>query len=213
MTKLESRYYHKLPVDAAHIDRLLSGKKSVFISGAYYSQLCKAEISEGEVRLFTKNFIKKFDQEKKLIAASHFVVAVYKTATCSFIIGDVADCIDLLNRLFNETGETVSPTMYKNAKLLFIMAHVEWNKFQLIPSLIPSLTNFLKKSNQYGYMEEVILKHFNKLSKPMNKKERRLWLEPFKKIIEELSKNPETRSSVELVPYTIWFDRIGLKIK
>lgn len=207
MTKLESKYYHKLPVDANHIDRLLSSKKSVFISGAYYAQLHKNEIPPEQVRLFTKKFINRFAQEKKLITASHFASAVFKTATCSFLIGDVDDCIDLLNRMFNETDETASPIMYKNAKLLFILAHLEWNKFQLIPSLIPSVTNYLKKSEQYGHVEQLILKHFNQFTKPMNKRELRLWFIAFKELLQSLSSNPEARTVLELMPYNMWVNR------
>lgn len=212
MAKLESRYYHRLPVDAGHIDRLLSSKRSVFISGAYYAQLCKNEISARQVRPFTKGFIKNFAQEKKLITASHFVAAVYKTAACCLMIGDVADCIDLLNLLFNQPGETSSPAAYKNARLLFVMAHVEWNKFQLIPSLLPSITNYLKKSEQYGYAEERMLKHFGKLTKPMSKKELRTWLESFKDIIEQLLQDSETRLAVELVPYHVWINRVAASL-
>lgn len=206
MIKLESRFYHKLPVDASHIDRLLNDKKSIFISGAYYAQLCKNEISPEQVRIFTKKFIKKFDQERKLITASHFVSAVYKTAACCFIIDDVTDCIDLLNRLFNETDEVASPTMYKNAKLLFIIAHIEWNKFQLISSLIPSAINYLKKSGQYGQAEQLILQHFSQLSKLINAKARRLWFTSFKELIHSLSDNAKTETNIELTPFKIWIE-------
>ncbi len=209
MAKLETRYYNRLPVDGAQITKLLNAHKSVFTSGAYFALVQKNEITTQEVRLFTKQFIKRFAQEKKVINASHFAAAVFKTAACSFTIGDVADCIDLLNRLFNDTDQSSSPATYKNAKLLFVLAHAEWNKMVLFPGLVPGVTAYLKKHDQYGLAEEAILKHFHLLSNPMNRQERSLWFTAFKEIVESLSQKTETRMAIEMLPLDIWLRASG----
>ena len=207
MAKLDSRYYRHLPVDAAQIDKLLQTHKSIFTAGAYLGLLHNNEIAAETVRLFTKRFIKKFVQEKAMITASHFATTALKVATCSFLIGDVEDCIDILNRLFNAPGENLAPAAGKSARLLFIMAHLEWNNFQLIPGLVPGTINYLKKADEYGGAEEMILKQFAQLVKPLKKSELREWFATFKQMIEKLAAATKAQTGINLFPFQKWIER------
>lgn len=209
MDKLDSRYYRHLPVDTQQIDKLLLAQKSIFTAGAYFNLLNKTAIAHETIRPFTKKFIKRFAYERKQMTTSHLTTTVYKVAACSFIIGDTSDCIDLLNRLFREVEENTSPDIYKNAKLLYVLAHAEWNKLQLFPGLIPGVINYMKKHEQYGPVEQVILKHFSLLNKPCTTKERKLWILKLREIIDSLSCNKETCRTIELVPYKQWLERIN----
>lgn len=207
MAKLDSAYYRKLPVNGDYLHNLLTDARNVFTSGAYYKLLQKGELSAAQARAFTRHFLKSFAKEKERITASLFTSTVFRTAACSFMIGDLDDCIDMLNLLFNETDEMASPSVYKNAKLLFIMAHTEWNNYVLLPGLNQSVINYLKKVEQYGKSEQEILKLIGKLSRQMNVNERKIWFAEFKALIGKLLKNAQLRPSIEMLPYLTWVKR------
>jgi hypothetical protein len=97
--------------------------------------------------------------------------------------------------------------MEKSARLLFIMAHLEWNNFQLIPGLVPGTINYLKKADEYGGAEEMILKQFAQLVKPLKKSELREWFATFKQMIEKLAAATKAQTGINLFPFQKWIER------
>lgn len=204
MTKLESRYYHKLPVDAAHIDRLLQSKKSVFISGAYYAQLYKNEISSEQVRLYTKKFIKDFRKEKIGLTSTQFVGTVYRTAACSFMIGDLSDAILLLNNLFNDDKESENNESFRYAKLLFVLSHIELNNISLLSSLIQNTVSYLKRTFEDTSVELELLKYCLLYVKVANQKEKQLWRSALHKKCIEWNLSAEGKKMLSKLPVEYW---------
>jgi hypothetical protein len=158
------------------------------------------------VSAFTKNFIRNFNQNKKAISGSHFISAVFKVAVCCFIIGDIDDCTEILNKLFNEVGDTENKTAVNHARLLYVMAHAELGNYSLLPGLVQSCINYLKKHDQYGKAEKLILKHFNELARTTKKAELKVWFTEFEQTLNILRQNRETSLIFELLPYELWVE-------
>ena len=204
ISKLQSKHYHKLPVDAAYIDKMLTKHKNIFQSGATFRQLMTNEITQEETRKFTKKFLKSVAQEKRNTPGFHYTSTVYKTAACCFIIGDMDDCIDLLNKLLNETDESLNLNAYKNARMLFVMAHAQQQNYQLLPSLIQSVENYFRKAGIAHSTEQVILKHLLELAKTNNIKARKKWFTNFKETLQQLITQPEANKAIEALPLQQW---------
>ncbi|MFN8317206.1 MAG: hypothetical protein U0T32_12235 [Chitinophagales bacterium] len=207
MAKLDSKYYHKLPIDYKHLDRLLNSKKSVFTSGFYYAQLLKNDIATEPVRQYAKKFIKEFAKEKSGLTSSHFLGTVYRTATCCFMIGEYSDAITLLNHLFNDDKESETNVSYKYAKLLFVFLHIELNNLSLLPSLIQNTISYMKRTFDSASVELTLLKHcllYVKLSTP---KEKRLWRLSLQKKCNEWNALEEGKRLLSVLPIEFWLSK------
>lgn len=206
MQKLQSRYYKKLPVDAEYIDQLLGRHKNIFQSGVLFYQLFKREIPIEEIRTFTKKFLKGVKKEKENTPAFHFASTLYKTAACALIVGDTDDCINLLNILLNDTETQINTTANKNARILFIIAHIQQQNFQLVPSLVQSALHYLKRLNEEYPTEQTILRQFELATKIHTERDYKNWVSDLKKTIMKIEEHPENSKLLNLIPFNSWLN-------
>lgn len=206
LDKLKSKYYHQLPVDAKQLDKLLDAYHVYFMAAGYYKMFLKGSITLQKAGRFTENFIRNFEVFKNTLITTHLATTVFHVTGLCLLQSKTGECIDLLNWLFNETNHT-PPTEYRKAKMLYLMAQIEWHKFKLPYGLVRSTVNYLKKTKQYGKAEQAILTHFLLLSDEHNPSEKLAWLNVLRNLVDTLNKNPETRMSIELLPYRNWIER------
>jgi hypothetical protein len=108
----------------------------------------EAEVPKNEVDELTDILLAGIEEEKQNTPQFHYTSTFYKAAACALIAGDVDNCVELLNILLNDAETQINGMANKNARLLFIMAHIQKQNITLLPSLVSSMLRHLKKSNE-----------------------------------------------------------------
>ena len=204
MSRLQSRYYQELPVDADYVEQLLNQYKNVFRSGVLFRQLFRAEVPKDEVDELTNILLTGIDEEKQNTPQFHYTSTCYKAAACALVAGDVDNCVELLNILLNDAETQINGMANKNARLLFIMAHIQKQNITLLPSLISSMLRHLKKSNEDHAAELVLLKHFEDRANVNNTRSYKKWLSDFKKALKEMEQQHAGKKLLNMIPVWAW---------
>jgi hypothetical protein len=204
MERLQSRYYRKLPLNADYVEQLLNQSRNIFRSGVLFRQLFKGEAPWEEVRDLTRILLTNVEKEKQNTPPFHYTSTFYKAAACALIAGDVDDCVELLNILLNDAETQVNATANKNARLLFIMAHIQKQNLMLLPSLASSMLRHLKKSNEDHAVELVLLKHFEDRANVNNTRSYKKWLSDFKKALKDLEQQHAGKKLLNMIPVWAW---------
>ena len=102
-------------------------------------------------------------------------------------------CFDFINGMAN-----------KNARLLFIMAHIQKQNITLLPSLISSMLRHLKKSNEDHAVELVLLKQFEDRPNVKNTRSYKRWLSDFKKALKVLEQQHAGKKLLNMIPVWAW---------
>lgn len=204
MEQLGTRYYRKLTTDAAYIDNMLKQHKSMFDSGAYYRFAMAGNVQQPAIKAFARRIVKNYTAEKKLITPFHFTSLLYKTAACSLIVNDADICINLLNRLFNDFDEAVNPVVFKNARLLFLMAHAQTGSYLLAPSLLQSLETRNKKTAIISPAELQFARNLVHLAQVTSNRQKHLWFKTLRNEMADTSQNPDLQKLLETLPVKQW---------
>ncbi|MCF8256185.1 MAG: hypothetical protein K9J06_01440 [Flavobacteriales bacterium] len=204
MDRLQSRYYRKLPVDADYVEQLLIQYRNIFRSGVLFRQLFSGEVPREEVHDLTETLLTGIEREKRNTPPFHYTSTFYKAAACALVSGYVDNCVELLNILLNDVETQVNATANKNARLLFIMAHIQKQNLTLLPSLIGSMSRHLRKSNEDHSVELVLLKQFEERVNVHNDRGFRKWLSDFKKALKELEQQTTGKKLLNMIPILAW---------
>ena len=206
MEQLGTRYYRKLTTHAAYIDNMLKQHKSMFDSGAYYRFAMAGNVQQPAIKAFARRIVKNYTAEKKLITPFHFTSLLYKTAACSLIVNDADICINLLNRLFNDFDEAVNPVVFKNARLLFLMAHAQTGSYLLAPSLLQSLETRNKKTAIVSAAELQFARNLVHLAQVTSNRQKHLWFKTLRNEMADTSQNPDLQKLLETLPVKQWVE-------
>lgn len=206
MEQLSSRYYRKLTTDAAYIDNMLKQHKSMFDSGAYYRFAMAGNVQPPSIKAFAQRIVKNYAAEKKLITPFHFTSLLYKTAACSLIVNDTDISINLLNRLFNDFDEGVNPVVFKNARLLFLMAHAQTGSYLLAPSLLQSLETRSKKTAIISAAELQFARSLVNLAQATSNRQKHLWFKTLRSKMTAPTPNPGLQKLLETLPVKQWVE-------
>ena len=96
-------------------------------------QFFRGELLKYEVDKLTTILLAGIEEEKQNTLQFHYTSTFYKTTACALIAGDEDNCAKLLNMLLNDVETQIDVTATKNARLLFIMAHVQKQNITLLP--------------------------------------------------------------------------------
>lgn len=206
MAKLETRYYHQLPVDARQVDEMLAKYYFIFNSGLFYNSLSVGEPQAVEIRNFAMQVIKQATAIKKRITPYHFASVIYKTSACCLAIGDANMAIDLLNMLLNEYSENVNPGSYKYCRVLFIMAHAQLGNAQLVTSLTQAFLN-TKYKHAHEESEINFVRRVQLLANCTTSKSRKAWCTQMITHLESHAK--ANRQLVKTIPVVQWLSKVG----
>jgi hypothetical protein len=208
MGKLQSRYYREFPVDADYVEQLLNQFKHIFQSGVLFRQLFIGEVRRDEVQDLTKKLLTNIEEEKQNTPPFHYASTYYKAAACTLFVGDADNCVELLNILLNDMETQINATATKNARLLFIMAHIQKQNITLLPSLITSISRHLKKSNEDYTVESVLLKQFEYRINVHGQRGFKKWLSEFKHALKELEQQNNGKKLLNIIPVGAWIKNI-----
>ncbi len=208
MLRLQTQYYQELPVDADYVEQLLNQYKNVFWSGVLFRQLFRGEVLKDEVHELTSMLLADIEEEKQNTPQFHYTSTFYKAAACSLIAGDVDNCVELLNILLNDAETQINGMANKNARLLFIMAHIQKQNITLLPSLVTSMSRHLKKSNEDSAAEFVLLKQLEDRVNAHSQRSFKKWLSEFKHALKELEQQNNGKKLLNIIPVGAWIKNL-----
>lgn len=111
------------------------------------------------------DFEKFLHEYQDLIEPAFVMNSYYKFAYVHIGLDDHSQALDYLNKVLNEFDEKLRPDVYRYAKILSLIVHLELGNYTLLPYIAHSVQNHFK-SRQKLFETEKVLISFMKKVKP-----------------------------------------------
>jgi tetratricopeptide (TPR) repeat protein len=164
-----------------------------FSEGLMYADKAAEELEEYEHSLFSSN----------KVALYHDMSYIY------FGCGKYDRSLEWLNKLLNEKAIKVREDIQVTARLINLILHYELKHFDLLPYLVKSTINFLRKRKGLRMVEQIFLKYMKRLLNvsPGEKEETIRLFKEIRSEVEKVVRHPdEAKVLTEYFDYLSWLD-------
>lgn len=165
-----------------------------------------SELDYNQAIIQSKVIEKGFKKYKEKIQSRYFLTAYYRFAYVHFCSGNLSEALAYVNKINNEMDESDRPDVFSQTKLLNLIIHYELGNFNLLRYLIKSTREFLKRRDRLYQTEEILLRFFQKVAKPMSNKERIHLFQILKEQLAQVWENKLEKRALRYFDLEAWIE-------
>ncbi len=180
---------------------------SVFVlSYSIEMNILISELDYEQAIIQSKVIEKGFKKYKDSIHASYYLTAYYRFAYVYFCSDKLSEALSYVNKINNEMDESERPDVFSNAKILNLIIHYELGNYNLLRYLIKSTREFLKRRDRLHQTEEILLRFFQKIAKPLTNKERVLFFQSLEQQLNKVWEDPLEKRALRYFDLEAWIE-------
>lgn len=150
--------------------------------------------------------IQKLDRFGERINKEQLLLFYYHFAYANFAAGNYKESLFWINKILNDTEQTLRHDIFNFTRLLNLLTHFEMGNNDLLEYTIKSTVRYYSKKQKDYSAEAVLLKYLRKLIKVNNASNRKVIYADMKKELEQLFKNPIEKVVLDYFDAIAWLE-------